>query len=45
VAVTDFAASIVTVQVPDVFVQAPLHPEKLCPVEGVAVSVTDVFSA
>ena len=45
VAVTDFAASMETVQLPDVLLHAPLHPEKVCPVEGVAVSVTDVFSA
>jgi hypothetical protein len=40
VAVTDFAASIVTWQVP-VPVHAPLQPEKIDPDAGVAVSVTE----
>jgi hypothetical protein len=41
VAVTDSAALIVTVQIP-VPVQAPLHPAKLQPEAGVAVSITEV---
>lgn len=39
-AVTDCAAVIVTVHVPEVFVQAPAQPLKTEPVPGVAVSVT-----
>ena len=39
-AVTDFAASIVTEQVP-VPVQAPLQPVKVDPVAGAAVKVTE----
>ena len=41
VAVTDFAADIVTEQV-DVPEHAPLHPAKVDPVPAVAVSVTEV---
>jgi hypothetical protein len=42
VAVTFFAASIVTTQVSDAFVQAPVQPANVDPLAGVAVSVTDV---
>jgi len=41
-AVTDFATSIVTEQVP-VPVQAPLQPVKVEPVDGAAVKVTEVL--
>ncbi len=44
VAVTDRAADIVTVQVPDAFVQSPLQPAKTEPVVGVAVRTTEVPS-
>lgn len=40
VAVTLFAASIVTVQVPLVLVQAPLHPENRLPAVGEAERTT-----
>ena len=42
VAVTVFAASIVTVHTPLAFVHAPLQPVKLEPAAGVAVKVTTV---
>ena len=44
VAVTSFAASMVTVQVP-VPVQAPDHPVKVDPAIGDAVSTTDVLES
>lgn len=42
VAETLFAASMATVQVPVVLVQAPLQPEKTLPESALAVRVTDV---
>jgi hypothetical protein len=42
VALTDFAESTVTMQAP-VPLQAPLHPEKVEPLSGVAVRVTSEF--
>jgi len=42
VAVTDSAASTVTVQTPVVLVQEPDQPVKVYPVSGVAVRVTEV---
>jgi len=45
VAVTDLAASIVTVQVPVPEQPAPFQPIKVAGAVGVAVSVTEVFLA
>ena len=44
VAVTDLALSIATLQRPPP-VQAPLHPAKVAPVDGVATRLTTVFAA